>query len=47
MLGDYEIIPIEDEENVKEEEIETIEIGGIKYSKKEVEEKLKDIKAVK
>jgi len=26
--------------------IETIEIGGIKYNKKEVEEKLKDIKAV-
>ena len=28
------------------QEIETIEIGGIKYSKQEVEEKLKDLKAI-
>ena len=40
MLGDYEITPID-------EEVGTIEIGGIKYSKKEVEDKLKDIKPIK
>ena len=28
------------------QEVETIEIGGIKYSKQEVEEKLKDLKAI-
>ena len=32
---------------IEEEKIETIEIGGIKYSKKEVEEKLKDLKVIK
>jgi carbonic anhydrase/acetyltransferase-like protein (isoleucine patch superfamily) len=42
VLGDYEITPIEDEKK----EIETIEIGGIKYSKSEVEAKLKDIKPI-
>jgi hypothetical protein len=31
---------------IEKEKVETIEIGGIKYSKQEVEEKLKDIKAV-
>lgn len=35
VLGDYEITPIEDEKK----DIETIEIGGIKYSKKEVKKK--------
>lgn len=30
----------------KDEEVETIEIGGIKYSKEEVEDKLKDLEAV-
>ena len=38
VLGDYEINPIE------EEKVETIEIGGIKYNKQEVESRLKDIK---
>jgi hypothetical protein len=33
-------------EIIEKEKVETIEIGGIKYSKQEVEEKLKDIKAV-
>ena len=42
VLGDYEITPIEE----KKKEVETIEIGGIKYSKAEVEEKLKGIKAI-
>ena len=40
VFGDYEITPIEDEA------VETIEIGGIKYDKKEVENKLKDIKPI-
>lgn len=40
VLGDYEITPIED----KKKEIETIEIGGIKYPKEVVENALKDIK---
>ena len=42
VLGDYEIKEIEEEKK----EIETIEIGGIKYSKEEVEAKLKDIKPI-
>ena len=33
-------------EITEKKEIETIEIGGIKYSKQEVEEKLKDLKAI-
>ena len=44
VLGDYEITPIE-EENVKE--VDTITIGGISYSKEEVENKLKDLKPIK
>jgi len=44
VLGDYEII--EQEPQGEETIIETIEIGGIKYDKKEVEDKLKDIKPV-
>ena len=40
VLGDYEITPIEDEKP------ETIEIGGIKYNKQEVEDKLKGIKPI-
>ena len=42
VLGDYEITPIEEEKK----EIETIEIGGHKYDKKEVEEKLKGLKEI-
>ena len=41
VLGDYEITPIE------EEKVETITIGGISYSKEEVENKLKDLKPIK
>ena len=40
VLGDYEITPIEYEKK----EIETIEIGSIKYPKEVVENALKDIK---
>ena len=41
VLGDYEIKE-QDEDNP----VETIEIGGIKYDKQEVEEKLRDIKPI-
>ena len=41
VLGDYEIKE-QDEDNP----VETIEIGGIKYDKQEVEQRLKDIKPI-
>ena len=41
VLGDYEIKPIEEEKVT-----ETITIGGVKYSKEEVENQLKNIKPV-
>ena len=43
--GNYYTISY-DEPKKEEKPIETIEIGGIKYSKDEVEEKLKDLKKV-
>ena len=42
----YELIYKGDAKFGTDETVETIEIGGIKYSKSEVEEKLKGIKAI-